>query len=480
MRRRMALSERMSFERRTRERDWPLPTRGWFGDAEGAEIDPAYAVRLQNLWWRGAKLRQRPGYDLFNEQVGKQRITHALGGAGSQVIAIFPSYMQVGASSVARTSAGRMMDASISAHTIMVDGGGPIMRFNGTVIDQPVFTASGIDVSTLDGVLAHHDRLYFWKSGGPLEFWYGGLGAVEGVLTKFPLGRLGNMRGGISAMGRYTSDAGYNVNDLLVIFTTEGDVAIYEGLDPGLTTDWRLWGRLKLAAPISRFALLNYAADLMVLTTQGIASIGAAMNRGESSLTQSMSAPIRQELADAIAADPESDRWQMIADPAQQFVIVSAPQDRAFVFGTDGVRWYEWTDIPAMSWRRDGASIYFTATSGREMRFGGTSGDLGAPIRSTWWSMQTRSIGPHVATVRPRIRCVGPLALDVLVLADGAATVRDIAEVSQTVTIYPENESDSAAQTLSEHVMVGITGDVMQLRMSFAAIEAEIAAVRWA
>lgn len=454
-----------------------MPVRGWFGEADNAELDPGFAARLENLWWRNGLLRQRPGYALADSAIARQRITHALTGGAPQTIVVHASYMQAGTSALARATPGRMMAASLSNNTLMVDGVGPITRFNGTALDLPAFT--GTDLPVFDGVIAHHDRAYFWRSGGPLDFWYGGLGAVQGALTKFPLGRLGNIEGGIACMGRFTSDAGENVNDLLVILTTAGDVVIYQGTDPGLADDWRIWGRLKLAPPVSRYAMLAYGPDLLVLTTQGIASIGAAMGRGTPSLLQAMSQPIKDELAAAVTAYPASDRWQMIADPGQQYIIVSTPQDRSFVFGTEIGGWYHWTALPALNWRRLGDRLMMTGTDGREFTFGGSTSDDGALIRSTWWSAWVRGVGPHVATLRPVIFCPGDLTLDVAVLANHATTERDLAEFTQTVTIPVENPGSLAAQPHDEPVLVGVTGDVLQLRLSFEAAGAEITAVRW-
>lgn len=478
-------AERAALERRQPvPRDWPLPYRGWFGSAENAEIDPRFAARLVNIWIDGGVMKTRPGYEVRSTAKARQRISYEFG-AEPIAIECFATQIRAAGVAIGRACDGRFMTASISSAAVMADGLGPIVRFNGTTLDFPAFTTGVGETqpAEFDGLVAHQDRLYFWKSTGPLEFWHTTtVGATQGTLAKFPLDRLGSIRGVIVAMASWTVDSAESVDDLLVILTSAGDVVLYRGLNPADAADWSLWGKFRMAAPVSRFALLNHGPDLFVVTKAGLTSIRDVAGRGAPALVRAITTPIQRDMEAAIRAAGDSLNWQLVTPSSERYLIVSVPRPGAhvfFVFGFESGGWFEWSGFTPMNWRRAGGDLLATLDSGEEIAFGDVRGDAGAPIPQEWRSAWQRLGTDHVNELRPVIIGAGPLDLTVAVLADHAETARDLAEATQTVTLAAENESDAAAQPRYENVFVGIRGDVFQLRLAFSATYEEVTAVRW-
>jgi hypothetical protein len=77
---------------------------------------------------------------------------------------------------------------------------------------------TGVDSSNLIHVNLHKERLYFVEEN-TLNFWYLGANAISGAATSFPLGAIARNGGYIMAMGTWTLDAGYGVDDYAVFIT---------------------------------------------------------------------------------------------------------------------------------------------------------------------------------------------------------------------------------------------------------------------
>ncbi len=480
----MAAAERAQFERRARPGAFPIPLRGWYGDAENAEIRPDFAAILENMWIDAGLLKTRPGYTISDETIARQRVSYEFG-AAPQVISCFPTIIRTGDQSIARACNSRFMTAELSSQTIMADGQGPIIAYNGSVFSEPVFTTDPGETQPdeFDGVIAHQNRLYFWKTTGPLEFWYSDqVGGVQGALTKFPLSLLGNIHGTIIAMGSLNVDTGDNVNNVLCIITSLGECVLYQGLNPSDPTDWRLSHRIRVAVPVSRFGIFNHGADLLVVTKRGLASIKDYIGQGTPAILKALTEPIQAKMREAINAVGSSLYWQAITGPTEEYLIVNVPLTsghKLYVYGFSSGGWFEWNGFNVIGWRRAADGLYATLATGQEVLFGDAQGDDGAEIDQKWHTVWQRIGSNIITTLKPVIITAGDLELLVGVMADHAKSARDVDEAMQTVTLLPENETSSAAQPHYEEVYVGTEGDVFQLRLEFSTTYAEVPAIRW-
>lgn len=472
---RAARAEAVAYERSSAAwRPWPLPVRGWYGNAGQTELNPQFADTIENLWFDGARMTTRPGHTVVDQRPAYQRIPYEFG-ANPHLIEVNPTQVRANGVTQGRANIGRMMAAEISSNVVMVDGRGEAIRYDGTAFHLGGFTADGADPDGFQGVIAHHDRLYFW-SADTLEFWYGDVGAVMGALTKFPLDRLGNIRGTIVAMGSFTIDAKQDMDDVLCILTSAGDLVVYAGLDPGDATDWRILGRAKVAVPVSRFGLYQHGSDLYVLTAEGLTSMRVMLNRGTSAPIQALTSPIRDEMKAAVAvADPEA--IQVIAPPDSQYLLVSFPgTERAFVYGFAAQGWFNWTGMKMRAWHRFDKQLRATLANGREAVIEDGAGDGGVPIscvlRSTWLR------GPStVRQLRPMIKVTGPLTIAVDVEADHEEPPSDPRDLDGET--YDPPYDHAAAQVIQEPVRIGTTGEVFRYLIAFSATSAEIVGVMW-
>ncbi|TXH18611.1 MAG: hypothetical protein E6R03_01815 [Hyphomicrobiaceae bacterium] len=460
----------------SREIDIPLPTRGLFVDASTSDVSGLYAAVLHNFRSNGLKLETRRQATLGPvDQVAVQRIPFEFG-LSPRYVDLRATQAECAGQTFTRAFDGNAMAAYISSQVVIADGLDDPLLYNGTAFQLAVFTVTtGASPDAFDGVIAHHDRLYFWKTNGVLEFYYGDVGAVSGPLTRFPLDRLGNITGGIQSMMSLTMNAGVDTNDALAIITTTGDVVIYEGLDPGDSTLWQLSTRLKVAPPVSRFGMTRVGGDVWMMTTKGVVSMQETIARGVLSLVNEVSRPISEEILDLVAEGPAEWQLHTAADGSQIIInYFSATRQRQFIWHTDSRAWST-AGIDARRLHNLVLSTDFTSGAGR----------LGSLIRTktgseqiamVWWSSWFK-LGRHghVAAIIPKIIAAGPLSVTAAVLSNRNATLSDIAEASQTVTVSPENPADPGSLiTLNDLIPVGAVGSEFQLRLEITATWAEI------
>ena len=135
---------------------------------------------------------------------------------------------------------------------------------------------TGVDSSNLIHVNLHKDRLYFVEEN-TLNFWYLGANAISGAATSYPLGAIARNGGYIMAMGTWTLDAGYGVDDYAVFVTSNGEAIVFKGSDPSDPTDWSLIGVWQLGQVFARRCFFKFGGDLLLITQDGIVPLAGAL-----------------------------------------------------------------------------------------------------------------------------------------------------------------------------------------------------------
>ena len=300
----------------------PLPTGGLFVDAKTGQTSPIFAAELHNFSTDGILLELRPEsvVDLDGGTV-LQRVPYAFG-VSPRYIDLRSIQAECDGVTFARQFDGNAMTAYLSSQALIADGLDMPLRYNGTAFTTALFTTStSANVQDFDGVLAHHDRPYFWRTNGTLEFYYGDVGAVLGALERYPLDRLGNITGNMMTAISVTLDAGENANDALAIYTTTGMIVVFEGLDPGDANNWGLSTRIQVAPPLSRFGITRVGADVWVLTAKGIISLRDTVSQGQLALANTVARPISDEILRL--AQIAGSEWQLHTSADGSRVIIN-------------------------------------------------------------------------------------------------------------------------------------------------------------
>lgn len=460
-----------------RDTQLPLPTSGLFVDARDARVSGMYAAVLENFRTDGISMELRKAFVLGPaDELVLQRVPFAFG-ENPRYIDLRSFQAECNGAIFPRVFTGAAQVAYLSSQAVIADGLDLPVTYNGTTFQNSLFTTvTGVQPQDFDGILAHHDRLYFWKTDGRLEFYYGDVGAVMGALVRFPLDRLGNITGGIAAMISLTMDIGQNSNDALAIFTTTGEIVIYEGLNPGDSTDWNLTTRIKVAPPLTRFGTTRVGGDVWMMTRVGIVSIMDTLRNGVLALVSAFTRPISDDVLQLVSIYPNAE-WQLhtTADGSQIIInFYTTYLQKQFIWQVDSKSWST-ADYPARNWHNLVLASEFTIGSGQR----GTISDnpestelITAIWHSSWFDIGGEAT---VAYIRPTIKAKGALTIKVAVLSNHDDTPLDIIEAEQTVTIEADNPPAPGGRVaLNEVIGIGVQGRSFQLRMELTASWAKI------
>lgn len=212
-------------------------------------------------------------------------------------------------------------------------------------------TMSGLTTSLLSHVWAYKNRLFFVQ-GGSMNFWYLSVGAKTGALTSFSLAGVFARGGAILFGATWSLDAGDGVDDLCVIVSTLGEVAVYQGTNPSDAAAWSLVGRYEIAAPLGKNAVERAGGELLIATVEGIIPISEAINKDRAALSLSaVSRAIEPDWTTAVRDRAELP-WTLLKYTERNMMVVGMPAPSAsierasFVVNLETGAWCRFTGTP--------------------------------------------------------------------------------------------------------------------------------------
>jgi hypothetical protein len=243
----------------------------------------------------------------------------------------------------------KQFETSGGDYLVGVNGADTPRQYDGTTWSSSSMTGSGLTTSNLSHVWAFKARLFFIESG-TMKFWYLGAGAITGTATAFSLQGVFSKGGSLLFGASWSLDAGDGVDDLFVVVSTLGEVAVYQGTNP--SSDFRLVGRYQIAAPMGKDAHLNVGADLLILTSEGIIPMSQVLQKDPTSLSLSAVTFMIEPTWKQAARDRGTLAWTISKWDLRNMVIVGMPSpgagvdERCLVANAETGAWTEFTGTP--------------------------------------------------------------------------------------------------------------------------------------
>lgn len=241
------------------------------------------------------------------------------------------------------------------------DGGEALVNGDyGTVIPGVTFPGS-LTTADMSYVWVYKNRLWFIEKNSLNAYYLDGVDAIGGDATLFPLdGVLG--RGGSLLFGQgwsleASSEGG--LSEQCVFTSTEGEVAVFQGLFPGDTTTWRKVGIYRIGKPLGNRSFMRGGGDLAISTSVGLVPLSKAIQLDVTSLNV---ATVSYNIADAWSEAVElrgDDGWQAELWPELKMALVAppttndAPDPVVFVSNTETGAWCRYTN-----WRMLCADVF--------------------------------------------------------------------------------------------------------------------------
>lgn len=262
--------------------------------------------------------------------------------------------------------------------------------YNGTTWQAVTGSSSpialtGVDPTTLWNVTLHKQRLWFIQKD-TCTVWYLAAGAVGGTLASIDLTQLFNLGGYLVAMMSWTVDNVGGVNDYAAFITSEGEVAVYQGIDPTSSTTWSLQATFRIGRPIGMRPWEKVAGDINLITQDGIFPLSKALMADRDDLKDAVSAKIVNLINNDVATYGNNYGWQVKLHPLGNKLIVNVPMAEKntyyqYVMNTITQAWTKFTGWNSVCWAVQKDNLYFGGNGAVYLADSGQS-DNGADIQT--------------------------------------------------------------------------------------------------
>ena len=320
---------------RATSRSLPAPGGGWNARDSIAAMDEKDAVILTNLFPSTTSVDLRGGYTLWSTgySAAVETVITYSGGAtdklfGASGTAIYDATAggAIGAAAVSGLTNARWQYVNYATtggnYAILANGADAVRSFDGTNWASPSIT--GVTSTNLIHVNTHKSRLWFIEKN-TLKAWYLPTQAIAGAAAALDLSAFCPHGGYLMAMGTWTIDAGYGVDDLAVFVTSNGDVLVYRGTDPTSASTWALVGVWWLGSPVGRRCFVKYKGDLLLITQDGLLPLSGALQSTRLNPRVALTDKIQQAVSQAVMNYGATFGWCVTPFPQQNALLLNVP-----------------------------------------------------------------------------------------------------------------------------------------------------------
>jgi len=376
------------------ERPLPPPVGGWNAKDALDNMKPYDAIILEN-WFprqndvtvrRGHTLHCNTGEGAFTVQTlaewkdsTDRKLVAGCNGKLINVTTSTPSTIGSGFTN------NRWRWAVFGGKLFLVNGSDAPQDWDGTTLTATAWTGSGLTPSTLSDVCVFKERLFFIEKD-TLNFWYAGLQAVTGTLTKFPLKYSGTFGGTLKAIGTVSTDGGGGgADDLILFYLSSGEVIVYQGSDPSSSTAWSRIGTFFIAPPVGGAPLVQYGSDLIAITDGSYTPITKVLPYGRTDPgTLDLSDKIQQAVIEAMRLYRDNTGWQALFYPRGRMLLFNVPRSTAafdqHVMNSDTKAWCKFTGWNFAVFGLYNDNLYGGGTDGKVYKCDDGYSDNGAAI----------------------------------------------------------------------------------------------------
>ena len=257
---------------------------------------------------------------------------------------------------------------------------------NATVVGTyTVLGITGVDSSTLININMCQNRLFFVQENS-MTFWYLNVESIGGAALDFPLGGIARSGGYLQAMGTWTLDAGYGVDDLSAFVTSMGEVIVYKGTNPSSADAWSEVGVWQMGQTFSRRCFFKFGGDLLLLTQDGLVPMSAALQSSRLDPRINLTDKIYYAVSQAATVYYAQFGWQINYFASENMLILNIPNGTSYdqyVMHTITKAWAKFTGVNAICWEVAGDNKIYFGSNGFVGNFYNQTSDAGANIVAT-------------------------------------------------------------------------------------------------
>lgn len=359
----------------------PAPIGGWNARDSIANMPPEDAVILTNWFPRPSDVILRSGSQNWATGLGNQVNTimpyNPSSGTGKLFAAAGGSIFDVtssgavGAAVLGSLSSDKWkylnFSTSAGPYLAIVNGVDGYYVYNGSAWQQITSTSSGIsitgvDPTTLSDIQEYASRVWFIQKSS-LTAYYLPVNSVGGAAAAFPMTSIFRRGGSLVAMGVWTVDGGYGMQDYLCFVTTEGEIAIYGGTDPSQSSSFSLVGVYQVGTPMGNRCFMKYGGDLLYIGKDGLGPLSRLLASSRVNTQVDLSYKIQNAISQATSLYGSNFGWGMVLYPPANALLLNVPvsqgQQQQYVMNTITGGWCNFTGWAANCWARFNDQLYY-------------------------------------------------------------------------------------------------------------------------
>jgi hypothetical protein len=414
----------------------PAPVGGW-NAKDGRAVMPITDAELLDNWFPEATdVRVRPGSDTYCSGIGDQveSILSYSGGATLKLLIAAGGLIQnistvgVTGTIAAASTIGtgftndrwqyRNFGTPGGTFLVAVNGADSRQIYNGSIMWAGTASA-GAGTAAVYSNIEIFQRRIFYTQANSLEFLYHDqVNAIGGTVSGFNLASLMDLGGSLTAIGCWTRDGGSGMDDFIAFISNQGQIAVYQGIDPGDAAQWSLIGVYKIPRPMGARSVQKYGGELLISTVQGVVSLSAVM----SGLQQQ--APFSDKISTAISAAwavyKNNYGWELKYVSDLEWLILNVPVStgnfqQQYVMNSHTKAWARFKDWNANCFEVHDGNLYF-GTNGAVIQAATTAqsddgNDILVDVRQAASTFGAPGRLKHFKLYRPLINSDGALGL---------------------------------------------------------------------
>ena len=249
-----------------------------------------------------------------------------------------------------------------------------------------VIGITGANSNTFVNINMCQNRLFFVQKNS-MTFWYLPVESIGGAALDFPLGAIARSGGFLQAMGTWTLDAGYGVDDLSAFVTSMGEVIVYKGTNPSDPNAWSEVGVWQMGQTLSRRCFFKWGGDLLLLTQDGLVPMSAALQSSRLDPRINLTDKIFYAVSQAATNYYAEFGWQINYFASENMLILNIPNGLGvydqYVMHTITKSWAKFTGVNAICWEVAADNKIYFGANGYVGQFYNTTSDDGNNIVAT-------------------------------------------------------------------------------------------------
>lgn len=215
------------------------------------------------------------------------------------------------------------------SHMLAVNGSDDAIWYNGTSYIR-ISAGSGANqwsgLNPRDAIhITVHQRRIWVVENNSSSGWYLDVEVLFGAMTEFDFGPLFQRGGYLMALHTWSIDDGDGADDHLIAISSQGEVAVFSGIDPG--SDFTLQGVYYIGAPIGRRCATKLGGETLIMTEKGVVALSESLasTKVNESRYNNYSAKIQQLLADLTTQHGANFGWEPFVYPANNMLMINVP-----------------------------------------------------------------------------------------------------------------------------------------------------------